>query len=154
MLFPLCVRVRAHVCVCVGVKYSLCGVCVCQEGRGGEAIGGADGQLLCSLPYCSTRSPLSFILSSPPHPPGSLTSFLPPRSVSSSFPIFFFPSCFISLFFRLCVCGVVLVADGSVGRQQQQKPVSVSRRRRREEKGVVREEEEKGGGGQAYGEPG
>ena len=110
--------------------------------RGGEARGGADGQPLCSLLYCVHiySLPLSlFIFYLSPFSPlfPSAFSYIMSSSFHSFFTtLFFFP---LPSSFTLCC----LVADGSMGQQQQQQSRSQSVSRRwGEEKGVV---ESKGG---------
>lgn len=132
----VCVCVFARASVCVGVKYSLCGVCeaVCQEGREGERGSRWTASLLSAV-LC-------------PHLLFLSLSFICPSF--SAFPLsLFFPRVFLfspALFhhsflplppsFTLCC----LVADGSVGQQQQQQQQSRSQsvsRRWGVEKGVV-----------------
>lgn len=125
------------VCVCVcarhKVKYSLCGVCeaVCQEGMRGE-----EGEQMDSLstPACIVSKPTLFLLS-------VLIFYLPLFSLlfpfsslfilssSSLHSLIFFhhsrPFFLLLPLFTLCC----LVADGSVGQQQQEsRSHSVSKR--------------------------
>lgn len=132
------------VCVCE-VKCSLCGMAVCQEGKGGEVRGEQMDSL--SSPFCIVPTSLSlylpfYLLSvslSLPSPHTFLASCLP-----------FTPS-FLPLppSFSLCC----LVADGSMGQQRQQQQQQQSRsqsvsKKWGEEKGVV---ERRGGGGEGEG---
>lgn len=114
------------VCVCVGVKYSLCGVvCVrlCVR-RGGEARGGADGQPLCSLLYCVHiySLPLSlFIFYLSPFSPlfPSVFSYIM-SSFHSFFTTLFFPSSFF--FHPLLSCSRWQRGAAAAAAATEQKP--------------------------------
>lgn len=111
---PVCVCARVYVCafVCVLGLNTLFVVCVrlCVR-RGGEAIGGADGQLLCSLLYCVHIYSLSIFLSL--SSTVALPQFFPLGHFSTRvflLSLFFFPPpCFLfspcSLFHSLLSCG-------------------------------------------------
>lgn len=131
LFLPLFLRSCVCVCVCVEVKYSLCGGCeaVCQEGRG------------CEVGSRWTASQLSSLLCSHLLFPALPLYLFICLSFPSSLPLFThsFSSLFSSSFSLSC-----LVADGSVGQQQQSRSQSMSKRREKE-KGVV---ESSGGRGE------
>ena len=87
-------------CVCVGVKYSLCGVCeaVCQEGRGGERGSRWTASLLSAVlcPHLLSPSLSLYLLSVPLFSALSLSLFLHHVFFFSLFfhHSFFFPSSF------------------------------------------------------------